>query len=59
MIIQDCLPLLISSANLSIFSVCLVASHTMLNDSVYIIDDIMTICMERFHNATPSANVNN
>jgi hypothetical protein len=31
----------------------------MLNGSVYIIDDMMTICMERFHNATPSVSVNN
>jgi hypothetical protein len=35
-----------------------VASRIMLNDSMYIIDDMMTICMERFHNATPSASVN-
>jgi hypothetical protein len=59
MVIQACLPLLILGANLSILSVCLVASHIMLNGSVYIIDDMMTICMECFHNATISVSVNN
>jgi hypothetical protein len=58
-VIQDCLSLLILGVNLSILSVCLVASHIMLNGSVYIIDNMMTICMEHFHNATPSASVNN
>jgi hypothetical protein len=58
-VIQGCLPLLILGVNLSILSVCLVASHMMLNDSVYIIDVMVTICMERFHNATTSTSVNN
>jgi hypothetical protein len=31
----------------------------MLNGLVCIIDDTMTICMECFYNATPSASVNN
>jgi hypothetical protein len=38
-VIQECLPLIILDANLSILSVCLMASHIMLNGSVYIIDD--------------------
>jgi hypothetical protein len=31
--------------------VCLVTSHIMLNGLVCIIDDMVTIYMERFHNA--------
>jgi hypothetical protein len=50
-LIQGCLSLLNSGANLSILNVCPTTSHIMLNGSVCIIDDTMTVYMERFHNA--------
>jgi hypothetical protein len=46
-------------ANFLILSVCPVASHIMLNGLVCIIGDTVTVCMERFYNATPSPSVNN
>jgi hypothetical protein len=48
-----------SGANFLILSSCLVASHIMLNDLMCIIDNTVTVCMERFYNATPSLSVNN
>jgi hypothetical protein len=42
--------------NLTILSVCSVAAHIMLNSSVCIIDEMLTVYMEFFHNANSIRN---